>query len=127
MITVPPVPPRSLSMSPNLTRRQFLMSAATAAAAPALLRAAPPSERVRVGVVGLGNQGAYNWGELAKHTDAQIVSICDVDERMTAAARKQFPKAAFFTDFRKMIDAKGLDAVLCATPDHCHFHVTHLA
>jgi predicted dehydrogenase len=114
-------------MSPNLTRRHFLMSAATAAAAPALLRAAPPSERVRVGVVGLGNQGAYNWGELAKHTDADIVSICDVDKRMTAAAREQFPKARFFTDFRKMIDAKGLDAVLCATPDHCHFHVTHLA
>jgi predicted dehydrogenase len=114
-------------MSPNLTRRHFLMSAATAAAAPAVLRAAPPSERVRIGVVGLGNQGAYNWGELAKHTDADIVSICDVDERMTAAARKQFPKAKFFTDFRKMIDARGIDAVLCATPDHCHFHVTHMA
>lgn len=114
-------------MSRSLTRRHFLMSAAAAAAAPAVLKAAPPSERVRVGVVGLHNQGAYNWGELAGKTDAEIVSICDVDDRFTAPARKQFPKAAFFTDFRKMIDAKGLDAVLCATPDHCHFHVTHMA
>lgn len=109
-----------------LTRRYFLMSATTAVVASPLLRSAP-SERVRVGVVGVGNQGAYNWGQLAGVASCEVVAICDVDERMTAAARKQFPKAAFFTDYRKMIDAKGLDAVLCATPDHHHFHVTHLA
>jgi predicted dehydrogenase len=109
-----------------LTRRHFLMSATTAAIAAPLLRSAP-SERVRVGVVGLNNQGAYNWGELAKKTDADVVAICDVDDRVTAAARKQFPKATFFTDCRKMIEAKGLDALLCATPDHNHFHVTHMA
>ncbi|HJZ93639.1 MAG TPA: Gfo/Idh/MocA family oxidoreductase [Gemmataceae bacterium] len=113
-------------MTRTLTRRHFVLSAATAAVSAPLLRAAP-SERVRVGVVGVGNQGAYNWGELAKKTDADVVAICDVDERMTANARKQFPKAAFFTDFRKLIDAKGLDAVLCATPDHNHFPVTHRA
>src|SRR5262245_51016940 len=110
-----------------LTRRHFLMSAATAAASAPLLKAAPASERVRVGVVGVGAQGAYNWGELARVSACEVVALCDVDERMTAGARKQFPKAAFFTDFRKMIDAKGLDAVLCATPDHNHFHVTHRA
>jgi predicted dehydrogenase len=109
-----------------LTRRHFLMSAAAAAAGAPLLKAAP-TDRVRVGVVGLGNQGAYNWGELAKVSGCEVVALCDVDERMTAAARKQFPRAAFFTDFRKLIDAKGLDALLCATPDHNHFHVTHRA
>src|SRR5262249_49354012 len=124
----PPRPPPPPSAAPPpIPRRPSPRPAAPAAAAPAILRAAPPSERVRVGVVGIGNQGAFNWGELAGKTDAQIVALCDVDERMTAAARKQFPKAVFFTDFRKMIDAKGLDAVLCATPDHNHFHVTHMA
>jgi predicted dehydrogenase len=113
-------------MSSNLSRRHFLMSAATAALSAPLLRAAP-SERVRVGVVGVGNQGAYNWGQLAGVPSCEVVAICDVDERMTAGARKQFPKAVFFTDYRKMIEAKGLDAVLCATPDHNHFHVTHMA
>ncbi len=114
-------------MSHRVNRRHFLLSASSAAlATPSILRAAP-SERVRVGVVGLENQARYNWSELASKTDAEIVAICDVDERMTAKARKQFPKATFHTDFRKMIDAKGLDAVLCATPDHNHFHVTHMA
>ena len=78
-------------------------------------------------MVGVGNQGAYNWGQLAGVPTCEVVALCDVDERMTAAARKRFPKAAFFTDYRKMIEAKGLDAVLCATPDHHHFHVTHMA
>jgi predicted dehydrogenase len=114
----------------KLTRRHFLLSSA-ALTATATLRAqdkkAPPSERVRVGVVGVGNQGAYNWGELAKVPSCEVVALCDVDDRMTAKARAQFPKAKFFTDFRKMIDAKGLDAVLCATPDHNHFPVTHRA
>src|SRR5262245_53145630 len=109
-----------------LNRRHFLLSAATAAAVAPLVRA-KALDRVRVGVVGLGNQGAYNWGQLAKTTDADVIAICDVDERMTAGARKQFPKATFFTDYRKMIEAKGLDAVLCATPDHNHFHITHMA
>ena len=109
-----------------LTRRHFVLSAATAAAVAPLARARA-LDRVRVGVVGLGNQGKYNWGQLAGATDADVVAICDVDERMTADARKKFPKAAFFTDYRKMIEAKGLDAVLCATPDHHHFHATHMA
>jgi predicted dehydrogenase len=113
-------------MSRSVTRRHFLMAAAAATAGAPLLRAAP-NDRVRVGVVGLGNQGAYNWGELAKAPGCEVVALCDVDERMTAAARTQFPKAAFFTDFRKLIDARGLDALLCATPDHTHFHVCHRA
>jgi predicted dehydrogenase len=109
-----------------LTRRHFLMSATAAATAP-LLRAAPASERVRVGVIGLNNQGRYNWGELAHKTDCEVVAICDVDDRVTEAARKQFPRATFFTDYRKLIDAKGLDAVLVATPDHHHFPAAHRA
>jgi predicted dehydrogenase len=113
-------------MSHPLTRRHFLLSAAATAIAAPLVRCAP-TERVRVGVVGVGNQGAYNWGQLASVPSCEVVALCDVDERMTAAARKQFPKAAFFGDYRKMIEAKGLDAVLCATPDHNHFHVTHMA
>jgi predicted dehydrogenase len=110
-----------------LNRRHFLMSATTAVVATPFLKAAPASERVRVGVVGLAAQGQYNWGQLAGVPSCEVVAICDVNDPVTGPARKQFPKAAFFTDFRKMIDAKGLDAVLCATPDHNHFHVTHRA
>ena len=40
----------------------------------------------------------------------------------TAPARRasSFPQAKFYTDFRKLLDQKGLDAVVVATPDHTH-------
>jgi len=116
-------------MTSPVSRRHFLQAgAAGLVAIPALAedKKLPPSERVKVGVVGLAGQGQYNWGELAK-AGADVVAICDVDESRTGPARKQFPKAAFFTDYRKLIEAKGLDALLCATPDHTHFHVTSAA
>jgi predicted dehydrogenase len=122
----------SLSLS-GLSRRGFLAASASGLAYTTLLaedgKKLPPSERVRVGVVGLAGQGQYNWGELQR-AGADVVAICDVHESRTDAARKAFPKAKFYVDYRKLIDAKselGLEAMLCATPDHTHFHVTYAA
>jgi len=105
---------------PHLSRRQFLQS--TAAGATGLLLAAdkkePASERLQVGVIGIAGQGEYNLNQLAPH--ATIAALCDVDENRTGKARDRFPEARFYTDYRKLIDQKGLDAVLIATPDHMH-------
>jgi predicted dehydrogenase len=115
----------------QLNRRHFLQSTAALAAGTPLLSTqqskAAPSERVRVGMVGLANRAEGNWMDLAATTDADVVAICDVDETLSGKARKKFPKAKFYTDFRKMIDDKGLDAVLCATPDHTHFPISYRA
>jgi predicted dehydrogenase len=50
-----------------------------------------------------------------------------VDERMTAKAREQFPKAEFVTDFRRIMDRKDIDAVAVGTPDQTHAIATLLA
>src|SRR6185312_3471564 len=55
---------------------------------------------------------------------AEIVAWCDVDERRTGKARERFPHAKFYPDFRRLIDQKGIDAVLVATPDHTHAPAT---
>src|SRR5262249_5316220 len=55
---------------------------------------------------------------------AAIVALCDVDENRAAPVRRRFPRAKFYTDFRKLIDAKGLDAVVIGTPDHTHAPAT---
>ena len=58
----------------------------------------------------------------------EIVALCDVDENRTGKARDSFPKAKFYTDYRKLIDQdKKLDAVLVATPDHNHAIATMAA
>src|SRR5207237_7282333 len=48
------------------------------------------------------------------------VAVCDVDERHVAAAGKDGPDAAREHDFRKVMERKDVDVVVCGTPDHWH-------
>ena len=53
---------------------------------------------------------------------ANIVALCDVDEKRAAGSFNAFPKARRYKDFREMLDkeAKNIDAVTVGTPDHIH-------
>jgi predicted dehydrogenase len=112
-------------MSDRPTRRRFLQ--ATAAGASAYFawplyaedKKPSPNERLHVGVIGVVAQGEYDWREVA-NAGAEIVAWCDVDENRTGTARSTFPKASFDADFRALLDRKGIDAVIVATPDHTH-------
>lgn len=114
------------------TRRHFLLTAAAAGAAGFGLKPShaadkkpAPSERLRVGAVGIAGQGGHDLSQIAG-AGAEIVALCDVDTKraQVVAQIKKYPKAAFYTDFRKMIDKGGLDAVMVATPDHTHAPAT---
>jgi len=116
-------------MTHPLHRRHFLLSSAAAVGA-ATLHAAdkptPPSEKLRVGIIGVAGKGESNWTPLTA-AGAEIVAGCDVDESRIAKFKTANPKAAFHTDFRKLLDAKGLDAVVVSTPDHMHALPTLMA
>jgi predicted dehydrogenase len=43
-----------------------------------------------------------------------------VDTSRAGKAREEHPKAAFYQDFRKLLDQKDVEAVVVATPDHMH-------
>jgi predicted dehydrogenase len=70
-----------------------------------------------LGIIGVGGQGEYNWGQLANE---EIVALCDVDTARAANAVKRFPKAVVVQDFRRVLDRKDIDAVVVSTPDHWH-------
>jgi predicted dehydrogenase len=127
------IPPRNLEMPimpARLNRRRFLQSTAAIGAAgfsATWLRAADkpkekisPNEKLHIAMVGTAAQASYSWGELRNIKNAEIVALCDVHESRTGPARQAFPKATFDVDFRKMLDRKGIDAVVVATPDHVH-------
>jgi predicted dehydrogenase len=82
-------------------------------------RASKPGEKLNIAVIGVNNRGGEN---LKSVEHENIVALCDVDESWSAKAREKFPKALFFTDYRKMFDrlAKEIDAVVVSTPDHSH-------
>ena len=68
-----------------------------------------------VGCGGMGRGDAKNAERFGR-----IVALCDVDENQLAAAGKTWPKAATLHDFRKVMDRKDVDVVICGTVDHWH-------
>ncbi|MFG0318940.1 MAG: Gfo/Idh/MocA family protein [Planctomycetota bacterium JB042] len=110
-----------------MNRRSFL--AATGAAAGATLLAGPRAlarrrDRLRIGVVGVGNRGA---GNLAAVEHEEIAALCDVDRRPLDQAAARHPDARTFRDWRDLVAMDGLDAVVVSTPDHAHFPIAKAA
>ncbi len=114
-------------MRTHLSRRHFLLGSLAVGLAPAWSRARllAPSDRLRVGAIGIAGQGHSDLNAIAS-AGAEIVALCDVDEtrKEVGSFREKYPKAKFYNDFRKLLDAGGLDAVLVATPDHTHAPAT---
>jgi len=111
----------------QLNRRRFLTTSAGLGAAAVseglhlqLTEAAaqPPTERVRIAIVGVAGRGAANLSGV--RDDANIIALCDVDQNRAGPARKEFPKAAFHEDYRRVIDMKEVEALVISTPDHTH-------
>ncbi len=82
-------------------------------------RLTPPSERLNVACIGVGNRGGASLDGVKNEN---IVALCDVDLRSAADAFKNHPRARKYRDFRRMFDEMGdqIDAVTVATPDHTH-------
>src|SRR6516162_8184978 len=99
-------------MPRRLSRREFLETGTTLGVAglfcgfdTTITRLDSPNDRLHVGVIAVAGQGAYDLREVA-NAGAAIVALCDVDEERAATARDQFPRAKFYTDFRRLIDQK---------------------
>lgn len=114
-----------------LQRRTLLGSliagTAGALAAPAILKAQSPNEKVNLACVGIGGRGIDVVKDLHATGLVNVVALCDTNlgSPQTAEIQALFPNAATFRDFRQMFDKAGktFDAVSIATPDHSHFAV----
>ena len=82
--------------------------------------AAGASDRVRIGVIGMGRQGRSDMRAHLALPDVEIAAICDVFAPNLAEAAKLAPNANTLTDFRAVLDDKTIDAVIVGTPDHWH-------
>jgi len=86
--------------------------------------AAAPSEMVNVAVVGVGGQGSGHAGNFAGMKSSRLVAVCDVDSRKAEKVAKNESKekgpVKAYSDFRKMLEDKSIDAVSIATCDHWH-------
>jgi len=111
-----------------LNRRNFLKNAGAAglASGPFLKftsRASSPNDTINVAVIGIRSRGAAHYKQLDKIANVNVVTLCDVDERLFAKALKDLGsknKVKTETDLRRVFDDKSVDAVSIATPDHWH-------
>lgn len=120
---------KKLNNAADNSRRNFLRNAALAATGFYIVPRhvlgkgfIAPSDKLNVAGVGIGGKGESDLWNFYQSGKANIVGLCDVDDRMAKTSRSRYPKAAYFHDYREMFDkmGKSIDAVSVSTPDHMH-------
>ncbi len=106
----------------NNTRRDFLKQTAFGAAAMLAYpgRILGANDRVRVGMIGVGNRGQELLNQVIKIPNVEVIAIADVYRGRYDEAKKLVPNVVTFDDHRRLLDMKEVDAVIVASPLHTH-------
>ena len=109
-------------MSNDLSRRTFFAGAATAAGA---LRVAAANDKVRLGVIGTGGRGKHLINMAKQAGGAEFVAVSDAwDKRMDEGEKAIGASVQHYKDYRALLERKDIDAVIVATTDHHHAHIS---
>jgi predicted dehydrogenase len=109
-----------------MKRRTFLKRSTVAGAGLVVLKSGilkagqSPNEKLNIAIIGVGGRGSGNMNSVKSEN---IVALCDVNENKLAGAAKRFPRAKTYRDWRRCLDQKDIDAVVCSTTDHTHAFV----
>ncbi len=137
-----------------INRREFLKKttlAASVLAIPSIVPSSvlgqnPPSERINIGCIGVGNMGISNCKGFLNLKETRILAVCDVEKGCKQPGHKYFGREpvrdmvnAFYSnksssgvykgcdayeDFRDVLARKDMDAVVISTPDHWHVPIS---
>ena len=107
----------------NQSRRTFLKQAALGTAAVLAYPTAKvlgANNRVRVGMIGVGDRGNDLLGQIRSVPNVDVVAMADVYSRRRDQAKSKVPGIQTFDDHRRLLDMKDIDAVIVASPLHIH-------
>lgn len=94
---------------------------------------AAASERITLGVIGIGPRCTYDLNSMLAEKDVQFVAISDVQASRRKSGKELIDKrygnndCTVYRDFREMLARKDIDAVLIATGDRWHAAASILA
>ncbi len=128
----------------NSSRREFLMDTSKVAAAVSLAAVLPsrvlgrdgdvaPSEKINLGVIGIGPRCTYDLKSMLQFADVRCVAIADVQAKRRDAGKLLVDEhygnsdCVLYRDFRELLERKDIDAVLIATGDRWHAAASILA
>ncbi len=129
-----------------LTRREFMLQGAAALGAAVafpmvvpstVFGASAPSNRITMGMVGMGLQMGGHFGGMLDRPGVQVLAVCDVyrERREEAKARAEgaYARASAsgaykgcdaYLEYERLCERPDIDAVLICTPDHWHAAVS---
>jgi predicted dehydrogenase len=114
----------------SIKRRQFLKSASYTAGAGFLLPrfklfgADAPSNKLNIALIATGHRAQDHFQIMSREN---VVAICDINEKHLAAAAQKFPRAMQYADWRKCLEQKDIEAIVCCTLDHTHAFIVNWA
>jgi predicted dehydrogenase len=84
-----------------------------------------PSDQLRLALVGCRSMGWYDLTDLMNHPGMYCAALCDVDSKVleskaAEAAKLWGNRPDTYTDYRRILERKDIDAVVIGTPDHWH-------
>lgn len=118
----------------TLSRRNFILSAATTAVAPAILlqsSSAIPAQQTKLhhACIGVGGMGWHDLNTFKSHPDVNIVAVCDVDANNLKKAVDAIPGVRAYSDWRELLkkEKNNIQSVNVTVPDHNHYVIAYNA
>lgn len=129
------------SSVPGFSRRRFISGALAAFAVPYIVPSsvlgapnrAAPSERIRIGIIGMGSRGNDHLGAYLGKGNAQVMAVCDPYQAKREGSKKRaeqryaseigagtYKGCAAYADFRELVTRDDIDAVAIASPEYWH-------
>lgn len=118
----------------HIHRREFIKTTAATIALPQIVPASAfgiqgstaPSNRVMLGVIGLGIQGTGNMRAFLGNKEVHVAAVCDVHQNQRQKGKQVVDTwydnsdCAAYGDFRELLARPDIQAVIISTPDHWH-------
>ena len=115
----------------TISRRKFIHTATAVAGGTAVspfindfANAGAAADKIRVAAIGINSMGWADVNAVMKNPGVECVALCDVDrnvlDKRAAELAGRGIQVKTFSDYRKILDSKDIDAVVIGTPDHWH-------
>lgn len=116
-----------------MKRREFVIKGTLASAAittsafamGSVLNSKKPNETLNIGVIGTGDRGSGMIPNINNIPNFNVIACCDtLPFRLENGLKKVEGKPKGYSDYRKLLDNKDIDAILVATPFNTHAKIT---